>query len=326
MPNRPAPLSKVTLSDLVTLDDLVIAASLGNGMRRYLSSALDVGDVNVITVKKRGAGHRTVHRPTSVLLTLLHRQLKEFFEHAVPDVGDHAHGFIRGRSTSSNAAPHLGTKAVLVMDIKDFFPSISRGTLEDALVGFGASAEVATGIAHACTYADSLPAGFSTSPLLANLTFMPVDVELADLAKRKDFNYTRYADDLTFSGDVDDSFKALAQGILEQHGYELHPKKWRFQRRGRSQVVTGLSVADAAQVRVPRKFKKSVRQELHYTKLNGLEAQAAYRDLDVSAFLNRLEGRIQYIRGVEPQMGATLAAQLSTILRSAATQDARERN
>ena len=152
-------------------------------------------------------------------------------------------GFVRGKNIFSNAEPHKPNKNLMVIDIKDFFPSVTYQEVYKVFKSFGFQRKVTTLLTGLCTY-NGLPQGAPTSPVIANLAFNPVDLALQDLAKGWDCNYTRYADDIAFSGNTTFSHKdinAVSQ-ILGQSGFNINTRKTRIIGSGGRQILTGLVV------------------------------------------------------------------------------------
>src|SRR5262249_29867281 len=135
-------------------------------------------------------------------------------------VDEPAHGFVPGRSILTNAQPHAGKAFVVNLDLRDFFPSIAFPRVRSVFQRAGYSPAVATILAllctecprkvvtydgatyHVATSPRGLPQGACTSPSLSNLVARRLDRRLSGLARRMGLTYTRYADDLTFSGDA----------------------------------------------------------------------------------------------------------------------------
>ncbi len=239
-------------------------------------------------------------------------------------VHDAAHGFVPGRGTMSNAVPHVGRATVVNLDLKDFFPSITFPRVKGIFQDLGFSPAVATILGLLCTECPrreveyngkklfvatgprGLPQGACTSPALSNLLARRLDSRLAGLAKKLGFNYTRYADDLTFSGDGPAAAKtgyllARVRHIVEGESLVVNEKKTRVQRPGRRQTVTGIVVNKRPNV--PRKLTKRLRAILHHAKKDGLSAQnREQRD----NFEPWLDGMIAYVQMVNPEKGKRL--------------------
>ena len=292
----------------------MIAASLPDSSVRWLERPLNTSDVHVHTTRKSKGGYRTICRPLDEALVRLQKRLKEFIDRKVLVPHPNVHGFTRGRGTSTNAKAHLNARALLTVDITDFFPSISRQQVEAALQSHGANPAIAEAITNACTFRESLATGFPTSPVLSNLVFRPLDDEFRSFAAENGLVYTRYADDLTFSGPhVGDEHLQVITELLLSSGFHTNRRKVRFQRKGHQQVVTGLTIAHPDHLRLPKAQKKRLRQDLYFAEKNGLPAQARYKNLDEADFREQLLGRINYLLGVEPKIGLQMRREFDQI-------------
>jgi retron-type reverse transcriptase len=248
-----------------------------------------------------------------------------------------AHGFVPGRSTVTNAAPHVKRAVVVNLDLKDFFPSIGFPRVQGLFEALGYSPAVATVLALLATEAPrkeveyegrkyhvavgprALPQGACTSPALSNMAARILDRRLGGLAAKLGWAYTRYADDLTFSGDAlvpkgERNPKSVAwllarcRHLCEDEGFEVNEKKVRVQRRNTAQVVTGIVVNEKPSV--PREERRRLRAILHRAKFEGLEKQNRIGHPNFRAWL---AGHVAYASMVNPDQGAKLKANLDTL-------------
>ncbi|UVJ39697.1 reverse transcriptase family protein [Arthrobacter sp. CJ23] len=304
-----------TLSRVRNLADLAIAASLPASAGEWLGRRLQPDDLRITTIRKPRGGYRVVCEPIDSSLMRLQKRLKEFIDRKVLDPHPSVHGFTRGRGPYSNAQAHLDARAILTVDVTDFFPSITRSQIEDALQERGASSSIAASIANVTTFRGTLATGFPTSPVLSNLVFRPLDDQFKSFADAHALTYTRYADDLTFSGDeVGDETLANVNDLLTTAGFQVNEKKVRFQRKGHPQIVTGFAIAHSDDVRLPKAWKRRLRQDLYYAARHGLDAQARHRNLDEDAFIERLQGRINYLMCAERTLALHLREEFDAIL------------
>jgi len=297
-----------------SVSNLMLAASLPDSSVTWLERPLTASDVHVHTTRKPKGGYRTVCRPLDEALLRLQKRLKEFIDRKVLDPHPNVHGFTRGRGTSTNARAHLNARALLTVDITDFFPSISQLQVELALQAQGANPIVAEAITNASTFNGSLATGFPTSPILSNLVFRPLDDQFSSFATENELVYTRYADDLTFSGpSVGDEHLEVITELLLSSGFQTNTRKVRFQRKGHQQVVTGLAIAHSDHLRLPKAQKKRLRQDLYYAEKHGLAVHARYRNSDEAEFREQLLGRINYLMGVEPRLALQMRREFDAI-------------
>lgn len=212
--------------------------------------------------KKRG-GSRILKIPSPLLKHVQRKILVRALDGM--KLPESVHGFRSGRNLLTNATPHAGKEIVVNADIRDFFPNTRRNPVFLAclnLAGGKISAQAAGFIADLCCQDGVLPMGAPTSPALANLVLGRVDRSLEKACRNKGVDYTRYADDLTFSGGRE-AVKMLgfATRLLQREGYELHPEKVNIFRRGRRQMVTGLAVNERPTL--PRALRRSIRAAVH---------------------------------------------------------------
>lgn len=258
-----------------------------------------------VQIPKRRGGWRTALRPTpsvDVALTALRDGLSLFYSPP-----NHVHGYVRGRDTTTNARPHCGKRVVLGLDLEDFFGAIKRPRIDDSLKRYGFDEDLIALISSAACVDDALPAGFPSSPILSNIAFLETDAILASYASSKSFALTRYADDMTFSGErLGDLELADIETLLSGHGWRVNSRKTRFMRSGRAQYVTGLYVGLADGPRVPRRLKRALRMQLHYLEKHGY--QDCHGNIAWTPGHRKVWGLIHYIRRVEPALAEQLAA------------------
>lgn len=270
--------------------DLATHMRLPLGQLRFLSYARAVSTVthyHRFTIPKRTGGVRVISAPHKRLKAAQHWILENLLEKLV--VSKQAHGFVAGRSTVSNALPHVGASVVMNVDLKDFFPTVTIGRVKGLFRKLGYSDEVATVLALICTEADTqeaeldgvryfvargprrLPQGAPTSPAITNALCRRLDKRIAGWATRHGFVFTRYADDLTLSSKDPAAAvgKALAflRRVVVAEGFAVHPDKIRVVRRGRRQEVTGVVVNDRPGV--PRDELRRFRALLHQIDKHG---------------------------------------------------------
>ncbi len=283
------------------------------------------------TVPKKSGGVRELSAPHRSLSAAQQWILNNILAR-VP-VHDAAHGFVGGRSTVTNAAPHTGKRVVLNADLKDFFPTITLPRVRGVFENLGYSPAAATILALLCTEAPrrpmeyagkryevatgprALPQGACTSPALSNLVVRRLDSRLSGIAAKLDWTYTRYADDLTLSADGEAGDKvgyllARIRHIVQDEGFAVNESKTRVQRPNTAQSVTGLVVN--RRVAVPRSTVRRLRAILHRARWEGLAAQNRQGRLHFEAWLR---GMIAYVCMVHPEQGQKLKAEYESLAR-----------
>jgi retron-type reverse transcriptase len=250
--------------------------------------------------RKRRGEFRVVYKAECQTLRLLQKNIATALS-ACTAFADCVQGFTAKRSIVTNARAHLGAKVLVHADIKDFFDSIKLAQIEDAFQSLGCNAVVSSTLAKVCSLNGFLPQGSNASPIIANMVCRNLDTDFLALASATGSVYTRYADDITFSGDKVPS-EAAIQRLLNTHGFELRGGKCRTQKKGRAQYVTGLTVSDASYPRVPRRIKRRLRLELHYLRKFGIEDHLAHTGSDEPQHWleSRIDGWIRFVHSVEP--------------------------
>ena len=249
----------------------------------------------------------------AVVYRALSRRLHAFFV-ASFDGYPHrsSHAYLPGRSTLTNASAHQGASRLLHADIRNFFESISRCPVIALLRQLGVPEAAAEALATVVVRSDRLPLGLHTSPAIANALCHELDGRLAALVPAG--RYTRYADDMTFSGPALPQMSSVA-AELTRSGFALAEDKWRVVRAGRGLYVTGLSLEAGDRPRAPRDMKRRLRQDLHHAEARGLEHHVGRRGYpSLQSGINKIHGTIQYLRGIERELGDKLHARWIKIL------------
>ncbi len=252
-------------------------------------------------IPKRSGGTRTITAPNPSLKRLQRRLLANGLNAIA--LHPSAHGFRREHSIATNAAAHVGRRLVVNVDITGFFPNTKYERILRAVrhIGGGKISPMAVLLlADICSYNGALPTGAPTSPAIGNIVLRSADASIGTVAIRHGIAYTRYADDLTFSGE-DDVKRILpfVQKVLEDHGYALDAKKTQLYRRGRQQLVTNLIVND--KVNLKRIDRRRLRAAVH-ARCNGRPVRWHDRDMDDAA----LRGRVALLNIVDKPAAAKL--------------------
>jgi len=314
----------------ITDDELLWFADLKALARKTRNARLAHYHYRVLT-KKSGA-IRLIEAPKSRLKALQRRILTEILDIIPPHPA--AHGFVPGRSVHTFLAPHVARRVILKMDLSDFFPSIAGARVQTIFRMLGYPESVADLLGGICTNAvprgawneareidpqrlfearmlysrPHLPQGAPTSPALANICAYRADCRLAGLARSAGAQYSRYADDLAFSGGEDfergvERFSTHAAAILLEEGFAVNHRKTRIMRQGVRQRLVGLVANERANV--PRTDFDRLKATLHNCVRLGAETQnqAAHPH-----FRSHLDGRVGWVESVNPAKGRRLRA------------------
>jgi RNA-directed DNA polymerase len=290
------------------------------------------------TMSKRFGQIRLIESPKRRLKGIQRRILAAILDRIPPHAS--VHGFRRGRSVRTFAAPHTGKRVVLRIDLQDFFPSISIARVQALFRTAGYPERVADLLAGLCTNSapvdvwDSvaiqstraqtrhavwlysrphLPQGAPTSPALANLAAYRMDCRLSGLASSAGAVYTRYADDLAFSGDRDFErvvrrFQRHVCATVMEEGFAPHHRKTRIMRSGVRQRLAGVVVNE--HVTVIRAEYDRLKATLTNCVRHGAQSQNRTNSEDFRA---QLLGKIAFVDMLNPHRSSRLRALFSRI-------------
>lgn len=291
---------------------------------------------------KRDGSARLVEVPRPRLRLIQRRLLRDVVGRVPPH--DAAHGFRTGRSVRSFVAPHAGRAVVIRLDLRDFFPTVTRARVASLFRTAGYPEAVAATLAGLCTNRvpgslwarpdapaalagpspeawrarrrlaePHLPQGAPTSPALANLAAWRLDRRLAALAEAAGAAYTRYADDLAFSGGPDlaraaGGFVARCHAIAIEEGFLVHPRKTRIMRPGNRQALAGVVLNDRPNI--ARSDYDDLKATLHNCARFGPAGQDRAGRADFRA---HLIGRIAHVATLNPARADRLRARFDQI-------------
>lgn len=214
---------------------------------------------------KKHGGYRTIKEPYPDLKEIQAWILKNILNPIVNQcVSPVAKAFVPSRSIRENARFHRGKNVVVAFDVEDFFGSIKEVLVYKFFHQIGYTKSVSMLMAKLCSLDGVLPQGSPTSPMLSNMIFKPLDDEIWNYCKLRNICYTRYADDLTFSGENIDiaHLKIYVEFMLRRIELRMNEKKTKVMGRGTRQNVTGAVVNDVVQAR--RAYRDKIRQEMYY--------------------------------------------------------------
>ena len=261
-------------------------------------------------IPKKKGGFREIEAPHQQLKSIqkhLNFYLQKTYNSLLPES---SHGFIvkhkdaDARNIRSNASLHLNKKHVLNIDLKDFFHSVSASRVRYLFMSepFNFERELATCMALLCCFNKRLPMGAATSPVLSNFVCIDLDKRLRRIADNNKLNYSRFADDLTFSTDNTISDKVITEIKIEisNHGFRINTDKFRLQRNTNKQSVTGIKVNK--KLNVERTYIRNIRAVLHDIEMNGMhKAGKNYfnkndlQDKWANTFYLSLKGKINFV-------------------------------
>ena len=278
------------------------AALLGVEVNRLEEILNNVsGHYQEFWMRKRSGGYRMISAPDKDLQAIQSTIYSRILS-SVTIVHPAAVGFRCGRSVVDNAAPHLGKRYVLKMDIHDFFGSIRSPRVRQTFKKIGYPENVSKVLGALCCLHRHLPQGAPTSPALSNIVGYEMDRKLAALAAEYGLTYTRYADDLTFSGDVFPKEQIISQvkWIIRDEKFEPNHKKTHFMNQSSRKIITGVSVASGVKLTIPKSKKREIRKNVYFILTKGLAEHQRRIGSHDPAYLKRLIGMLCYWRAIEP--------------------------
>ena len=278
------------------------AALLGVEVNRLEEILNNVsGHYQEFWMRKRSGGYRMISAPDKDLQAIQSTIYSRILS-SVTIVHPAAVGFRCGRSVVDNAAPHLGKRYVLKMDIHDFFGSIRSPRVRQTFKKIGYPENVSKVLGALCCLHRHLPQGAPTSPALSNIVGYEMDRKLAALAAEYGLTYTRYADDLTFSGDVFPKEQIIPQvkRIIRDEKFAPNHKKTHFMNQSSRKIITGVSVASGVKLTIPKSKKREIRKNVYFILTKGLAEHQRRIGSHDPAYLKRLIGMLCYWRAIEP--------------------------
>jgi RNA-directed DNA polymerase len=202
-----------------------------------------------ISLKKKTGGNRAIDSPHRQLKALQRWVLKNILERL--SVSDYAKGFVPKTSLVDNALPHVGNQYVLKIDLKDFFPSIKASYVYSVFRSVGYSTQVSFFLTSICTLKGYLPQGAPTSPYLSNLVCLRLDQRIGKYCDKHALVYTRYADDISVSGNKLKIIKSawiVLRLIINEEGFAINKNKEMLSGPRSRREVTGLITTPAISI------------------------------------------------------------------------------
>ena len=249
----------------------------------------------IYKIKKRNGKYRTIYEPNLILKQIQKQILNNILNNK--SISKYAKAYHKGIQLKDNAIPHINKEMILKLDIKDFFENISFLDIYNScfpIEYFPKSVRMI--LTYLCTYDNHLTQGSPTSAYISNLVMKEFDEELGNWCNLRNISYTRYSDDMTFSGAFNPSeLITKVRKMLYKLGLELNNDKIHIVYKSSSQNVTGIVVNKKMQVNV--KYRNKIRQEIYYIKKFGLSSHLKKCDINIDSkrYLNILYGRVLYV-------------------------------
>ncbi len=253
---------------------------------------------------KKSGGIRRLYVPDEALKRV-QRAIAEKLLILEP-VSRYATAYRVGTSIISNARPHTGQDKILKLDINKFFDKILYSTVKEKAFPEKRYAEnIRILLSMLCYYKEVLPQGAPTSPAISNIIMYEFDNAVGEYCRAKKITYTRYCDDMTFSGELTNipELIAFVENELKKNGFFLNKSKTKTVSSSSRQTVTGLVVNE--KINIGNDYKRNIRKEVYFLQKFGikshLEKIACTQTQD--AYLQSLLGRINFVLHVCPEDG-----------------------
>lgn len=259
----------------------------------------------VIIPKKDGTG-RVLNVPIFALKVTQRWILKEILEKI--NVSNSAMAFIpRKNGLKENAECHRKNIFLLEMDISNFFNSIDEKRVFKLFCNMGYNAKVSTILTNLCTFNKYLPQGAVTSPYLANLICFQLDIRINGLCSKRDIEYSRYADDLSFSSNNRASLNKIEPILIEiikDEGFQINPRKTRYLSNDVKKTITGITINDES-IHVDKKFKHNIRAMI-------------FKSLIVKDYSNneKIRGMIAFVSSIEEGYKEKIIKYINTTIKN----------
>lgn len=262
-------------------------------------------------IPKKSGGIRKIEAPDDKL-----KAIQRWIKNDILDSfssSEHATGFKKGKSIVDNARQHIGKELIVNIDLKDFFPSIHYADVVRIFSYMGYRIDVAHLLTKLCTNGKNvLPQGSPASPALSNLVSLRLDKRLGQLAKSLNCTYSRYADDITFSGKKGiRSALPLIREIINDEGFEINEDKVRLQYAHQRQEVTGLIVNK--KLSVSPRIKRELNAAIFFCKKYSVSDHMKHIGCDKHFYKEHLYGLAYFVNMVDKDLGRKYLSELDSI-------------
>lgn len=249
-------------------------------------------------IPKRNGGLRKIDEPLPSLKSIQRWILDEILSHV--KISEHAHAFAGNCSIVRNAKPHLRAKKILSLDIQNFFGTIDYPRVYKLFIRLGYNSVVATTLSHLVTFRGVLPQGAPTSPAISNIVALKMDRRFSAYAKKLKLEYTRYADDITFSGEfANGTVISFVRKVVEEEGFKLNEAKTRAMGRHQAQEVTG--IVTNVKLQVPRQLRRKLRQIAYHISKYGLDDHLRKTGELRANYISHVLGLASHVLHANPQ-------------------------
>jgi len=312
---------------IYSLPHLCLLAGVNIHNITKLCSSDRIEDYKRFKLKKRRGGYRVIQTPNDELKHLQRWILFNILEKIPSHLS--CKGFDKSSSIRENASVHLNSQALLKLDLLRFYDSINEKRIYGIFKSIGYHTNLCVSLAKICTIVPDklfcnsfqkkelllkdfilnknegiLAQGAPTSPKLSNLITRNLDKRLTGLSLKNGINYSRYADDITFSGNLNQlvKIKKIAYRIIREENLFVNYSKTKLIKKGGQFYVTGLNV-DNDTVTVSNKKKREIEHHIFHCIKNGVENHLIISKIYNRNFKDWLLGNIAFIYSVEKEIG-----------------------
>lgn len=266
---------------------------------------------HIFEIPKKSGGMRTIEAPSEEL-----KKYQLWIKENILDkihISENAKGFRKNCSIVDNAKEHTCQELIINIDLQDFFPSISYKQIIKIFSYIGYTNEVSHLLTQLCTNnRNVLPQGSPASPAISNIVSLKLDARLNGLAKCFECKYTRYADDITFSGKKNiKNILPIAKEIIEEENFIVNTKKVRLQYSFQRQEVTGIIVNK--QLGVSPRIKKEIENAIYYCQKYGVDNHMKHIKCDRSFYKEHLYGIAYFVKMIDKPLGCYYLDELDKI-------------
>ncbi len=262
-------------------------------------------------IRKKNGRFRELNIP-SYELKKIQRWILDKILYNMP-ISKSAFGFVKEKSIVDNARLHLNRDFVMNLDIKDFFPSIGFKQVFDLFYSLGYTKEVSFILTKICTFNNKLPQGSPASPFISNLICRNLDLRLNMLAISLNAQYSRYADDISFSSSYNlKKLIPLISTIIKDEGFEINGDKTRILQRNQSMNVTGI-IVNGKELKVKNNYKKEIFKEIYFCKKFGVISHLERTNNVRKFYKEHLYGKAYFIKMIELETGYKILNLLDSI-------------
>ncbi len=261
-------------------------------------------------VKKKNGNSRKISEPLPSLKEIQYFILKEILYKQKSS--KYCKSYIPKKKFKEYLRFHTNEKEVLTLDIEDFFSSIKYNLVEQYFLKIGYARDLALYLSCLCTYSDVkeekelstliryLPQGAPTSPYLSNLILADFDDEIAEYCFNLKIKYTRYADDMAFSGDsiAKNELIKFVKDKLLNYNLKLNENKINYMKQNVPQIISGVIVNKKLQL--PKKDRNDIRKVMYFIMKHGIESHLQKTNETREYYISHLLGRIQYALNLNP--------------------------